>query len=115
MQVTLDNSSLSVGATAQATATKLDAAGHPISNPACNFSLSSSDASVATVSSSGLVVAVHAGSATITAQCALKSGSATVTVHQSETQNVELGDGGYFGGEWVFPSPLLFSPGIARK
>lgn len=66
-----------VGSTTQLTATTLDAAGVPLTGRAITWaSLSSS----ATVSTSGLVTGVAAGTATITAASEGKMGSATVTI-----------------------------------
>ena len=70
--------SLTVGQTAQLTATTKDANGNILSGRPVTWS--TSNASVATVSSSGLVTAAGAGSATITAMSEGKSGTATITV-----------------------------------
>ncbi len=64
--------------TAQLTATVKDAQGNALSGHSVDWSSSSS--SVVTVSSAGLVTAVAAGSATITATSEGKSGTAQVTV-----------------------------------
>jgi alpha-tubulin suppressor-like RCC1 family protein len=71
---------VSVGETVQLTAGAQDASGDTLSGK--TFTWSSSDASIATVSSSGLVTAVGNGSATITATTAGLSGSASLTVSQ---------------------------------
>ena len=70
-----------LGATVQLTATPLDANGHAVEGAA--FSWETSDAAVATVSSSGLVTAAGNGQARITASAGAASGSAVVTVLQS--------------------------------
>ena len=70
--------SLTVGQTAQLTATTKDANGNILSGRPVTWS--TSNGSVATVSSSGLVTAAGAGSATITATSEGKSGTATITV-----------------------------------
>jgi hypothetical protein len=67
-----------LGGTRQLTATAKDQYGAAMSG--YSFSWSSSNTAVATVSSSGVVSAVSAGSATITATSGAKSGSASVTV-----------------------------------
>src|SRR5438309_4671796 len=70
--------SLSVGQTAQLTATPKDANGNPLIGRAVTWS--TTNGSVATVSATGLVTAAGAGSATITATSEGKSGTASVTV-----------------------------------
>jgi uncharacterized protein YjdB len=69
--------SLTVGQTAQLTATPEDSSGSPLSGRVVTWA--TSNASVATVSMTGLVSAVGAGSATITATSEGKSGTAAVT------------------------------------
>ena len=71
---------LAVGATQQLSATLTDAAGNTLP-PSVTWSTSSS--SIGTVSSSGLVSALRAGSATITAAANGVSGSATLAVSAS--------------------------------
>ncbi len=74
-----DTSSVALGATAQLAATPKDAGGNPISGPAVTWS--SSDATVATVSTSGLVTAVALGGpVTITATSEGINGTATIKV-----------------------------------
>src|SRR5205809_159788 len=70
--------SVQVSGTVQLTATPKDANGTPLSGRAVSWS--SSNTSVATVSSSGVVTGAAAGAATITATSEGQSGSATVTV-----------------------------------
>jgi len=70
--------SVQVGQTAQLTATPQDASGNPLSGRVVTWA--SSNTAIATVNASGLVSAVAAGSATITATSEGKSGSAAVTV-----------------------------------
>lgn len=70
--------SLTVGATAALSATVKDAQGNVMTGQ--TIAWTTSNASIATVNSTGMVTAVAAGSATITATCAGKSGSAAVTV-----------------------------------
>ncbi len=70
--------SIQVGQTAQLTATPKDASGNALSGRVVNWT--SSNNSVATVSSSGLVTGLAVGSATITATSEGQSGGAAVTV-----------------------------------
>jgi uncharacterized protein YjdB len=70
-------SSINVGKTAQATATVKDASGQVVTGRSVSWV--SSDASIASVSSSGLVTALKGGSVTITASVDGKTGSAVVT------------------------------------
>ena len=76
--------SLLVGATQQLTAVTLDAANATLTGRTVTWS--SSDATKASVSSSGLVTGVAAGSATITASSEGKSGTALVTVTSSTAE-----------------------------
>src|SRR5438445_331030 len=71
------SASLTVSATAQLTATPKDSNGAALSGRAVSWA--SNNPAVATVSASGLVKGVAAGSATITATSEWKSGSATIT------------------------------------
>src|SRR6266576_2954436 len=70
--------SLTVGQTAQLTATPKDSAGTALTGRTVTWA--SSNTSMATVSSSGLVKGVAAGTATITATSEGKAGTAAVTV-----------------------------------
>ena len=76
-------STLQVSQTAQATATTRDASGNVLSGQTIVWS--SSNAAVASVSASGLVTAVAAGSATIVATSGGKTGSAALTVTAAVT------------------------------
>jgi parallel beta-helix repeat protein len=78
VSVSLSSASLTVGQTTQATATALDASGQALEGRTVSWS--SNSASVATVSSSGLVTAVGAGTAAITAAIEGVTKSANVTV-----------------------------------
>ncbi len=71
---------VSFGETAQLTASAQDASGNTISGK--TFTWSSSDVSIATVSSSGLATAIANGAATITATTEGVQGSASLTVAQ---------------------------------
>ena len=75
--VSLASSSINVGDTTRATATLLDYHNRPLTR---TVTWSSSNPSVASVDSTGLVTGVAAGSAIITAARGYKSGSATITV-----------------------------------
>src|ERR1035437_8713396 len=70
--------SLFVGGTQQLTATTLDATGATLTGRTITWT--TSDATKATVNSTGLVTAVAVGTATITATSEGKSGTAAVTV-----------------------------------
>lgn len=78
VQVSPGSQQLSVGGTAQLSATALDASGGVLTGRPVTWS--SSDAAVASVSSSGLVSALAPGTAQLTATIGGVSGSATVTV-----------------------------------
>ena len=70
--------SVAVGQNVQLTAIPKDASGNPLNGRLVAWS--TSNAAVATVTSSGLVSGVASGSATITATSEAKSGTATITV-----------------------------------
>ena len=76
--VSLPVAGAAVGQTLQLTATPKDSSGNPLSGR--TIAWSSSAQQVATVSASGLVTGVAAGSATITAMSEGKSGTAAITV-----------------------------------
>lgn len=76
--VALGTPSLTVGQTTQATATLRDANGNVLTDRAVAWN--STDNAVATVSASGLVSALSAGTATIVATSETKTGSAVLTV-----------------------------------
>src|SRR5262249_44379833 len=76
--VSLGTTSIAGGATRQATATLTDAIGNVLTGR--SIAWSSSNTAAATVSSSGLVTGVAAGSANIVATSEGKSGSAPITV-----------------------------------
>src|SRR5205809_2966603 len=76
--VTPASATIQVGQTQQLAATLKDASGNTLSGRGVSWS--SSNSSVATVSSSGLVTGLAAGSAVITATSEGKSGTATLTV-----------------------------------
>jgi uncharacterized protein YjdB len=69
------------GAVQQLIAQVLDIAGNPLSSPVIVWS--TSDASRATVSGSGVVTAVAVGSVTVTAACGGKTGTSVITVTAS--------------------------------
>ena len=78
VNVTPASASLAVNATQQLAAATLDAAGNTLSGRVVAWG--TSDATRATVSATGLVTAVAAGSATITALSEGKSGTSAITV-----------------------------------
>jgi uncharacterized protein YjdB len=78
VDVTPPSASVDEGKTVQLTATPKDANGTPLSGRAITWG--SSNTSVATVSTSGLVTGVTAGSASITATTGGKSGTSAITV-----------------------------------
>ena len=78
VDVSLAANSLNVGQSTQATATPRDAGGNPLAGRAVAWS--SSNTAVATVNASGVVNAIGAGSANITATSEGINGSAAVTV-----------------------------------
>ena len=73
-----DTFDVAVGETKQLTATPVDAGGSSVNAPPVTWR--TSDSSVATVSTSGLVTGMHAGHVTITADAVTVQGSAQVTV-----------------------------------
>jgi uncharacterized protein YjdB len=76
--VSVAASTLAVGATTQATATPKDASGNTLTGR--TIAWTTSDASIATVSSTGIVTATGVGSASITATIEGKSGTRAITV-----------------------------------
>ena len=78
VDVTPTSATILVNGTVQLTATPKDASGNPLTGRTVTWA--TSNAAVATVSASGLVGGVAAGSATITATSEGKSGQATITV-----------------------------------
>ena len=78
VQLSQNSLSLTVGATATVVATPLDADGVALTGRTVSWS--SGDLTIATVSESGIVTAVAAGTTTITATCEGISSSVTVTV-----------------------------------
>jgi trimeric autotransporter adhesin len=92
VNVTLGNSALAIGGTTQASAVQLDASGQPIGGVQTTtgvktvpLSWSSSNPNVATVSSTGVVTAVAAGTANIVATSEGINGSAPITVTGTAT------------------------------
>ncbi len=76
--VTPSSGTVAIGRTVQLTATPRDASGNPLTGRAISWS--SSDNTIATVNSSGLVTGVVAGAVTITATSEGQSGTASITV-----------------------------------
>ena len=79
-----------LGASVQLTAEAFDANGHAVAG--ADFSWESSDARVATVDASGLVMGVAEGTATITANAGTATGSAIVTVTRTFTLSGTVSD-----------------------
>src|SRR5947208_4843091 len=79
--VTPSSGTVAIGQTVQLTATPRDASGNPLTGRAISWS--SSDNTIATVSSSGLVTGVVAGAVTITATSEGQSGTSAITVTPS--------------------------------
>lgn len=84
--VSPDRATLVVGATVQLEARLTDASGNVLTGR--SIAWSTSDARVATVSSSGVVTGVSPGAAAITAASEGKSGSAAVTVTPAQSEAV---------------------------
>jgi uncharacterized protein YjdB len=82
------STSLTVGGTAQLSATDKDANGNVLGGRSVTWS--SSNSSAATVSTGGEVTAVAAGSATITATSGGKTGTATVSVSAAAVASVKV-------------------------
>ncbi len=98
VNVTPASTSLEVGKTVQVTAAAVDSNGVAVKD--ASFTWSSSDPSVATVSSSGLVTAVGQGTVQIVAQSGGVRGTATFQVSASQRGGNDGGnnDGGKDGG-----------------
>lgn len=88
VQISPPSASLKIGGTLQLAAAALTAGGEQISGAIVAFS--SSDASVATSTTGGLVSAIAPGTATITARSGSAAGSATVTVLPPEPASLQL-------------------------
>jgi uncharacterized protein YjdB len=80
--------SMSVGQTTQLAATLKDASGNVVAGPTVAWS--STNTAVATVSAQGMVTAVAAGNATITATSEGKSGSAALTISNVAVGSVSI-------------------------
>jgi murein DD-endopeptidase MepM/ murein hydrolase activator NlpD len=83
LSISPSTASVNVGATTQFTATAADQQGNPVSLPP-NLQWASSNPAVATVSASGLVTGVSAGSVIITATDSISGSLATATVTVTE-------------------------------
>lgn len=106
---------LRVGAYAQLTATAKDASGNPVSVP---LTWKSSNSSAIQVYSNGLVKAVSAGTATITASGGGATGMVTVSAGTSSTTS-PTGDGSVTGTNvahvMVFPMTETLKIGLAKQ
>lgn len=105
--VALSSATLTVGQGTQATATVRDTAGNIM--PGQTVTWSSSNAAVATVSQTGYVTSVSAGSANIVATAGGKSGASSVTVQPASSLpvasvQVTLSNGSVYVGNSVFAS-----------
>src|SRR3989475_2036491 len=100
--VTPASAGIQVGQTVQLTATPKDGSGSPLSGRAVTWA--SSNASVATVSGSGLVTAVTAGSAIITATSEGQNGTSSITVTNVPVASVA-----------VAPPPATIQVGQAQQ
>src|SRR5207249_1290283 len=85
------SASVQVGQTVQLAATPRDGNGNPLSGRAVSWA--SSNTAVATVSGSGLVTGVRAGTATITATSEGQGGTATITVSTVPVASVTVSPG----------------------
>lgn len=88
VSVSPGTASVAVGATTTLTATPVDASGSAVSGATVTWS--TSDAAIATVSSSGVVTGVATGTATITATSGTVKGTSTVTVTPAQVASVTL-------------------------
>ena len=88
VSVSPSSATLIVGQTAELEAQPRDASGQPLSGRSVTWSSNHSE--VATVTSSGIVAAVSAGSATITASSEGRSGNATIVVEAPTVNRVEV-------------------------
>lgn len=91
VEVTPATNTVVVGQTTQLTAHLQDAAGGPLTDRVITWS--TNNASVATVTSEGLMTAVASGTATITATSEGRSGSASITVNPRPVSAVILSPG----------------------
>ena len=107
LALTVPTNSVTVGGTIQAAVILRDASGNPLSGRIIAWTSSSS--SVAVVSSSGLITANGAGSATITAMSEGKSGSVVITVTPAPvaTVAVTLGSSSVVVGQSTNASVVL--------
>jgi hypothetical protein len=99
VEVAPSSASVVVGGTVQLTATPKDANGQPLTGRTITWA--SNATGVATVSTTGLVTGVAAGSATVTATSEGQSGSSSITVSTGGTAALV--------GQWsaVLPAPIV--------
>jgi len=88
VSVSPGSASLVAGATQQLVATSTDNTGSAVSGQ--SFTWKSSDASIVSVTSTGVATAAHSGSATVTATAGSVSGQSTVTVSAGPLSNVTI-------------------------
>ena len=91
-----------VGGVAQLTATPKDASGNPLTGRVVTWA--SNNIGIATVSPTGLVTGVTAGSATITATSEGRNGTSAITVNPLPTGQCGAWPAGI--AQWVAPLPL---------
>jgi hypothetical protein len=109
-EVTLNTTTISfttIGETRQLTPTVTDQQGDPL--PDASVSWSSSDAGVASVTSTGLVTAVRTGSAQVTAAAGSAAAVAEVTVAQTPAQLQKISGDGQFA---VAGQPVATPPSV---
>jgi chitinase len=99
VSVSLATTTLSVGATTQATATLFDSTGTVLTGSAITWS--SSDSAVATVSATGVVTAVSGGTSMIQATSEGQRGAATLTVSAPVVTPPPPATGRWVTGYWV--------------
>lgn len=99
VDVTPGAADILVGGTVQLTATPKDVNGQPLTGRTITWG--SGNVAVATVSTTGLVTGVGAGSATITATSETKSGTSSITVATGGTEALV--------GQWstILPAPIV--------
>lgn len=88
INVSLSSLSIAVGATATATASGLDQQGSPIGTGVVMWS--TSNASIASVSSAGVVTGLTAGTVSIIASAGGKTGQTTITIAQASVASVRI-------------------------
>lgn len=109
VSITPSSAAFGLGLTIRLTATAYDAAGHSLKDRSIHWA--SSDTEVATVSESGLVTGVSAGSVIISALCEDHEAEATIAVRRVSV----LVDASRDGGVWWFPQAGTFDPDLDHQ